>query len=99
MDLLRTVAVLLKKNNLVLTQFATSIRLKNRQDGLKLAKIQADSFLENMAIHCFKEEFDPKEFLFQINRVCSIAEYLNIPIMQLLDYLEKKIKENKDPID
>ncbi len=91
MDLLRTVAVLLKKNNLVLTRFASSIRLKNRLNGLKLAEIQANSYLENMAIHCFKEEIDPKEFLFQINR-CSIAEYSSIPIMQLPDYLEENVK-------
>ena len=61
--------------------------------------MQAGSFLENMAIHCFKEEIDPKEFLFQIYRVCSIADYLNISIMQLPDYLEEKIKENKDQIE
>jgi hypothetical protein len=97
-DLLRAVSVLLKNNGLSLTYLASSIRLKNRLNNLKLNEIQADSFLENMAIHCFKEEIDPKEFLFQINR-CSIAEYLNIPIMQLLDYLEEKVKENKDPID
>jgi hypothetical protein len=99
MDLLRTVAVLLKRNNLDLTQFALAIRLKNRLNGLKLTEIQADLFLENMAIHCFKEEIDPKEFLFQVGRVCSIAEYLNIPILQLPDYLEEKVKENKDPIE
>ena len=98
-DLLRTVAVLLKKNGLDLTQFASSVRLKNRLNGLKLNEIQADSFLEDMAIHCFKEEIDPREFLFQVGRVCSIAEYLKIPIMRLPDYLEEKVKENKDPIE
>ena len=86
----------MKKNDLDLTQFATSIRLKNKLNGLKLTEMQAGSFLENMAIHCFKEEIDPREFLFQIYRVCSIAEYLNILIMQLPDYLEEKVKENKD---
>ena len=80
-------------------QFASSIRLKNRLTGLKSTEIQADSFLENMDIHCFKEEIDPKEFLFQIYHVCSIAKYLNIPIMQLPDYLEEKVEENKDPVD
>jgi len=68
-DMLRTVSVLLKKNDLDLTQFASSIRLKNKLNGLKLTEMQADLFLENMAIHCFKEEIDPKEFLFQIYSV------------------------------
>jgi len=66
---------------------------------LKLNEIQADSFLENIAIYCFKEQIDQKEFLFQVGRVCSIAEYLNIPVMRLPDYLEEKVKENKDPIE
>jgi hypothetical protein len=66
---------------------------------LKLNEIQADSFLEEMAIHGFKEEIDPKDFLFQIGRVCSISEYLNISIMQLPDFIEENTKENKDPIE
>ena len=63
-DFLRAVADLLKKNNIDLTYFASSIRLKNRLNNLKLNEIQADSFLEDIAIHCFKEEIDPKTFLF-----------------------------------
>jgi len=77
-DLLRTVSVLLKKNDLDLAQFAASIRLKNKLNDLNLTETQADLFLENMAIHCFKEEIDPKEFLTQMDSVCSIAKYLNI---------------------
>jgi hypothetical protein len=95
-DLLRAVAVLLKRNGLSLTYLASSMRLKNRLNDLRLNEIRADSFLENMAIHCFKEEIDPKEFLFQIGKVCSIAEYLNIPIMELPDFIEEKTKENND---
>ena len=98
-DLLRAVAVLLKRNGLSLTYLASSMRLKNRLDDLKLNEIQADSFVENMAILCFKEQIDPKDFLFQIGRVCSIAEYLNIPIMRLPDYLEEKTKDDKDSIE
>jgi hypothetical protein len=98
-DLLRAVAVLLKRNGLDLTYLASTIRLKNRLDDLKLNETQADSFLEEMAIHCFKEGIDPKDFLFQIGRVCSISEYLNIPIMKLPDFIEEKTKENKDPIE
>jgi len=95
-DLLRAVAVLLKRNGLSLTYLASSMRLKNRLNDLKLNEIQADSFLENMAIHCFKEEVDPKEFLFQIGRVCSIAEYLHIPVTRLPEFIEEKTKENND---
>ena len=71
-------------------QFASSIRLKNRLTGLKSTEIQADSFLENMDIHCFKEEIGPKGFLFQVGRVCSIAEYFDVPVTQLPDLIEEK---------
>ena len=50
-DLLRAVAVLLKKNGLDLTYLASSIRLKNRLNDLKLNEIQADSFLENISLY------------------------------------------------
>ncbi|WP_458744929.1 hypothetical protein [Candidatus Nitrosocosmicus sp. T] len=50
-DLPRAVAVLLKRNGLSLTYLASSMRLKNRLNDSKLNEIQADSFLENMAIH------------------------------------------------
>ncbi len=71
-------------------QFASSIRLKNRLTGLKSTEIQADSFLENMDIHCFKEEIGQKEFLLQVGRVCSIAECLDVPVTQLPDLIEEK---------
>ena len=65
MDLLRTVAVLLKKNNLDSDSIRFINKAKNRLNGLKLTELQADSFLENMAIHCFKEEIIQKNFYFK----------------------------------
>jgi hypothetical protein len=73
-----------------LIQFASSIRLKNRLTGLKSTEIQVDFFLENIDIHCFEEEIDPKEFLLQVGRVCSIAEYLDVPVTQLPDLIDEK---------
>lgn len=94
-DLLREVAVLLKKNNLDLTQFAMSIKLKNKLDSLKINEIQADSFLENAVIHCFRVEVDPHEFFYQISQICSVCEYHNIPLHELALFIEKA-KEKGD---
>ena len=94
-DLLREVAVLLKKNNLDLTQFAMSIKLKNKLDNLKINEIQADSFLENAVIHCFRVEVDPHEFFYQISQVCSVCEYHNIPLYELALFIENA-KEKGD---
>jgi hypothetical protein len=52
-----------------------------------------------VAIHCFKEDIDQGEFLLQISKVCSIAEYFNVPIVELPNYLENRAKEYKDTIE
>lgn len=69
------------------------MRLKNRLNDLDLNQIQADSFLGNMAIPCYKEKINPIEFLFQVGRICNIAEYLNVPVMQLRDFIEEKTRK------
>lgn len=99
-DLLRAVAVLLKKNNLDLTQFALSIKLKNKLDDLKIDEELADTFIEKAAIYCFQEEVDPYEFFSQIRHVCFICEYYGIPRHELPGFIEnakEKDNQNKGP--
>lgn len=91
-DLLRAVAVLLKKNNLDLTHFALSIKLKNKLDDLKIDEELADTFIEKVAIYCFQEEVDPYDFFLQISHVCFICEYYNIPRHELAGFIEN-VKE------
>lgn len=93
-DLLRAVAVLLKKNNLDLTQFALSIRLKNKLDSLKISEELADSFLEMAAIHCFKEQVDPYVFFSQVTSVCFISGFYDIPLEELALFIENAKKTN-----
>jgi len=94
MDLLRAVAVLLKKKNLDLTQFASSIRLKNKLDSLKISEEIADSFLEDAVIYCFKEEIEPDKFFSQISSVCFISEFYNIPLEKLPMFIESAKEKN-----
>ena len=94
-DLLRAVAVLLKKNNLDLTQFALSIRLKNKLDDLKIDEELADSFIEKAAIYCFQEEVDPYEFFSQIRHVCFICEFYDIPRHELARFIENAKEKDK----
>lgn len=94
-DLLRAVAVLLKKNNLDLTQFALSIKLKNKLDDLKIDEELADSFIEKAAIYCFQEEVDPYEFFSQIRHVCFICEYYDIPRHELPGFIENAKEKDK----
>ncbi|GKS61730.1 MAG: hypothetical protein AB7U98_06915 [Candidatus Nitrosocosmicus sp.] len=88
-DLLRSVAVLLKKNNFDLTQFALSIKIKNRLDSLQIREESADSFLENVAIYCFSKKVDPYEFFSQISSICETVEVNNIPLHELALFVEQ----------
>ena len=93
--MLRAVAVILKESNLDLAFFATSIRLKNKLDELKLSEGLIESFLEDISIHCFQNQIDEKEFLSNISTVCYTASYLDIPITNLSTYIENAKGENK----
>jgi len=92
-DLLRAVAVLLKKNNLDLTHFALSLKLKNKLDDLQIDEELADTYIENVAIYCFQEQVDPYEFFEQIRHVCTICELYGIPRHELAGFIENA-KEN-----
>jgi hypothetical protein len=95
-DLLRAVAVLLKKNNLDLTHLALAIRLKNKLTDLQIDEELADTFIEKVAIYCFQEEVDPYEFFSQIRHVCFICEFYDIPRHELAGFIENA-KEKGNP--
>jgi transcriptional regulator with XRE-family HTH domain len=53
-DLLRAVALVLKKYGLDLSVFASSIRIKNKLDRMGVNEDQIDSLIDNANTHCFK---------------------------------------------
>ena len=93
-DLLRAVAVLLKKNNLDLTQFALSIKLKSKLDDLKIDEELADSFIEKAAIYCFQEEVDPYEF-FSLYVMSVLFASIIIPRHELPGFIENAKEKDK----
>lgn len=95
-DLLRDVAVLLRKKNLNLTQFASSIRLKSKLDHLQISDTLTESFIEKAAIHCFREEVSPAKFFSQISSICFISDYYDIPLEELSGFIEDNKIKNKD---
>lgn len=88
-DFLRGVAVLLKKSNFDLTRFELSIKLKNMLDELQIREESADSFLENVALYCFRKGIDPYEFFSQISSICEIVEINKIPPHELALFVER----------
>jgi hypothetical protein len=63
-DLLREVAVKLKKENLDINDFASSVRLKKILNRLGLTEEKLELLIEQVNTYCFKHEVDVKEFVY-----------------------------------
>ena len=86
-DLLREVALVLKKYDLDLSVLASSIRIKNKLDKMGLKDNQIESLIENINIHCFKHGFTNEEFLNIVNNVCALLDNLEMPLDQLPNHI------------
>jgi hypothetical protein len=101
-DLLREVALVLKKYDLDLSVFASSIRLQKRLDEMGLNEDQIESLIENINIHCFKHGLTGEEFLNIVNKIVSLSQKLGIPVEQLPHYITQgkleleKVKEKTE---
>ena len=85
-DLLREVALVLKKNDFDLFVIASSIRIKNKLDEMSLNEDQIDSLIDNGNIHCFKRGLSAEEFVNTINKVSALSESIGMPLDQLPNY-------------
>ncbi len=93
MDLIRDLALQLKKENLDLNYFASSVRLKKILDRFELTEEKLDEFLEEMAIYCFKQQINQKEFILKVDKVSNLQTTLKFqyPIfLFLLTNLQSK---------
>jgi hypothetical protein len=52
-DVIRQVAVMLKREGVDVKSFASSIRLQTKLDQNGLSEEQIESLIENMDVHCF----------------------------------------------
>ncbi len=89
-DLLRETALLIKRGNLDLNHFASSIRLKNMLDKLGISEEKVESLLEDIETHCFRNQMDEKEF------VSKIVDSLDVPIHEIPSYIDQKRDESEN---
>jgi hypothetical protein len=73
-DLLRAVAIIVKKYGLDLSVLASSIRIKNKLVEMGLNEDQVESFIENIIIYCFKHGLTAEKFLNIVNKVCVLYQ-------------------------
>src|SRR5919107_404725 len=86
-DLLREVAILLKKKELDLDVFACSIRIKKKMDEMGINEDHTESLIEKINIHCFKRGLTVEKFFNNVDKVCALSENLGMPVDQLPNYI------------
>ena len=92
LDLMRELALKIKKENLDLNYFASAVRLKKVLDRLEMTEENVESFLEEINIHCFKKIIDKKEFISKIDEVWKIAKSLDVSIFNIPSHIQKLTK-------
>jgi hypothetical protein len=73
-DLLRAVAVIMRKEGVGLGHFASSIRLKRALNKFGLSEGMVEPMLEEIELHCFKNGITAKEFVSEIDKVSRMVE-------------------------
>ena len=89
-DLLREVAILLKRGELDLFERASSNRLKKKMDNMGLNEDQIDFLIENINTHCYKRGLTAEEFVNTVNKVSALSENIGMPVDQLPNYITQQ---------
>jgi hypothetical protein len=89
-DLMRSLALKLKKEGLDVNRFASSVRLKKVLDRIGLPEEKLELLLEEINVHCFKREIDVNEFLSKMDEILQMAYELDIPISDVLIKISQK---------
>ena len=100
-DLIRELAVMLKREGVDVNTFASSIRLQRKLDEKELNEEQIESLIENMDVHCFRRGVKPEEYINTINKVSVLSDNLGIPIDEIPEYIrqqEERLKEIRQEI-
>lgn len=91
-DLLREVALALRRENLNLADFASAMRLRNKMIEWGLPEDpEIEDFIETVNVTCFKAGISHQKFIDNVRYVSSIANQLNSSV----DGLPSKIHEEQ----
>ena len=79
LDLLREVALLLKREGLEITLLPSSVRLRKRLEERGVNEMKIDSLIETIDVHCFRRGIAVEQFVDTIQYVSSLSDKLGIP--------------------
>ena len=77
-DLMRETSLQIKKEGVAIFLVAASLRLRNLLEDLKITEDQIESLLEEINIHCFKQQITPKDFVLKIKFESAFCLYVSI---------------------
>jgi hypothetical protein len=95
-DVLRVVAVAIRRENLNLGDFASAMRLRNKMIEWGLPEDpQMEDFIEKVNVYCFKAGISPEKFIKMVHNVTSIANQLGSSVDRLPTKILKVQQELK----
>jgi hypothetical protein len=92
LDLMRELAVNLRKNNLTIHDLSSALRIHNRLNRLNLSPDLAESILEIIHVQCYVNGIEVKDFIELMIKQVEIDESLGIPITELETFVNEKRK-------
>ena len=95
-DLLREIALRIKKEDLDVNDFSSAVRLKKVLDRIGLPEEKMELLLEEIAVHCFRRGMGEKEFVSRIDETFDWADGKTIPISDVHLYVSQKTRQLQD---
>jgi hypothetical protein len=95
LDMMRQIALMVKKKELDLKDIASAVRLKKMLDKFNLPQEKVEEFIEGINIFCFKKGYEINDFLSKIDEVFNLLSNIELPLEDFPVYIEEAQKEKK----
>jgi hypothetical protein len=93
LDLMRGLAVALKKHSIGVDSFASLVRLRAVLGTIGLPEEKLETLLEEINIHCYRTGTTEKDFISKVDEVFEIAAELNTSIWKIDSQISQKKME------
>jgi soluble cytochrome b562 len=92
-DLLREVAIAVRKTGMDLSCFSSAVRLKKILDRLGRTEEEFELLIEDIGVFCFEMGYDNKEFILTMYNLLKQSRTLEMSIHELPSYILKRKNE------
>ena len=95
LDLMRELALNLRKAGFDLNSFAFVVRLQNKLNQVGISEELAESTIEKLHVHCFTKNLEIAEFLSRQEYLFDLTNRIGVPLEQLDKYIFEKVDQLK----